>query len=202
MKKDGELSHEQLRVKLKISKRKAAWMLQNGVIPCRIVDAPTHLRYYVKEEDLRAYMKQSVTEGKKEFIRGQFSSRNKDAPETEEASGAEISEFAYLSRKDRNKFERILEKRLAIYPDAMIVKRVVDIIGYSEKTIRWHINKGRIFTILQDRKFLVSKHSLIKFLASDKGFAMQSKSEWHEKAIKWFIEKMNKLRKGLEKSSF
>ena len=59
----------------------------------------------------------------------------------------------------------MLEKRLAIYPDAITVKRVVDIIGYSEKTIRWHINKGRIFTILQDRKYLVSKFSLIKFLA-------------------------------------
>ena len=80
MKKNGELSLEQLRQKLHISKRKAAWMLQNGVIPCRIVDTPTHLRYYVSEEDLRAYMKQSVTESKKEFIRGQFSSRNKDAP--------------------------------------------------------------------------------------------------------------------------
>ena len=30
------------------------------------------------------------------------------------------------------------------------------------------------------------------FLASDKGFAMQPKSEWHEKAIKWFVEVMNK----------
>ena len=89
MKKNGELSLEQLRQKLHISKRKAAWMLQNGVIPCRIVDTPTHLRYYVKEEDLRAYMKQSVTESKKEFVRGQFSSRNKGAPEANEASGAE-----------------------------------------------------------------------------------------------------------------
>ena len=97
-----------------ISKRKAAWILQNGVIPCRIVDTPTHLRYYVKEEDLRAYMKQSITESKKEFIRGQFSSRNKDAPETDEASGDGISVFAFLSRKDRNKFERILEKRMKI----------------------------------------------------------------------------------------
>ena len=192
MKKDGELSLEQLRQKLHISKRKAAWMLQNGVIPCRIVDTPTHLRYYVKEEDLRAYMKQSITESKKEFTRGQFSSRNKDAPETDEASGDGISVYSYLSKKDRNKFERMLEKRLAIYPDAMTVKRVVDIIGYSEKTIRWHINKGRIFTILQDRKFLVSKFSLIKFLASDKGFAMQPKSEWHEKAIRWFIKEMYK----------
>ena len=192
MKKDGELSLEQLRQKLHISKRKAAWMLQNGVIPCRIVDTPTHLRYYVKEEDLRAYMKRSITESKKEFTRGQFSSRNKDAPEANEASGDGISVYSYLSKKDRNKFERMLEKRLAIYPDAMTVKRVVDIIGYSDKTIRWHINKGRIFTILQDRKFLVSKYSLIKFLASDKGFAMQPKSEWHEKAIRWFIKEMYK----------
>ena len=33
---------------------------------------------------------------------------------------------------------------------------------------------------------------IIKFLASDKGFAMQPKSEWHEKAIRWFIKEMYK----------
>ena len=111
-------------------------------------------------------MKQSITESKKEFIRGQFSSRNKDSPEANEAaSGAEISVFAYLSRKDRNKFERMLEKRLAIYPDALSVYRVAKIIGYSERTIRWHIAKGRLFATLQERKYLVSKCSLIKFLA-------------------------------------
>ena len=192
MKKKGELSLEQLRQKLHISKRKAAWMLNNGVIPCRIVNTPTHLRYYVSEEDLRAYMKQSITESKKEFVRGQFSSRNKNAPETNEVSGDEINVYSYLSKKERNKFERMLEKRLAIYPDVMDIKRIVSIIGYTDRTIRWHIGKGRIFAIIQDRKYLVSKYSLIKFLASDKGFAMQPKSEWHEKAIKWFVEVMNK----------
>ena len=192
MKKDGELSLEQLRQKLHISKRKAAWMLQNGVIPCRIVDTPTHLRYYVKEEDLRAYMKQSITESKKEFTKGQLSSRNKESPETDEASGDGISVYSYLSKRDRNKFERILEKRLAIYPDALSVYRVAKIIGYSERTIRWHIAKGRLFVTLKENKYLVSKYSLIKFLASDKGFAMQPKSEWHEKAIRWFREVMNK----------
>ena len=192
MKKNGELSLEQLRQRLHISKRKAAWMLNNGVIPCRIVNTPTHLRYYVSEEDLRAYMKQSITESRKEFIRGQFSSRNKNAPETNEVSGDEINVYSYLSKKERNKFERMLEKRLAIYPDVMDIKRIVSIIGYTDRTIRWHIGKGRIFAIIQDRKYLVSKYSLIKFLASDKGFAMQSKSEWHEKAIRWFIEVMNK----------
>ena len=192
MKKNGELSLEQLRQRLHISKRKAAWMLNNGVIPCRIVNTPTHLRYYVCEEDLRAYMKQSITESRKEFIRGQFSSRNKNAPETNEVSGDEINVYSYLSKKERNKFERMLEKRLAIYPDVMDIKRIVSIIGYTDRTIRWHIGKGRIFAIIQDRKYLVSKYSLIKFLASDKGFAMQPKSEWHEKAIRWFIKEMYK----------
>ena len=192
MKKNGELSLEQLRQKLHISKRKAAWMLNNGVIPCRIVNTPTHLRYYVSEVDLRASMEQSITESKKEFIRGQFSSRNKNAPETNEVSGDEINVYSYLSKKERNKFERMLEKRLAIYPDVMDIKRIVSIIGYTDRTIRWHISKGRIFAIIQDRKYLVSKYSLIKFLASDKGFAMQPKSEWHEKAIRWFIKEMYK----------
>ena len=192
MKKNGELSLEQLRQRLHISKRKAAWMLNNGVIPCRIVNTPTHLRYYVSEEDLRAYMKQSITESRKEFIRGQFSSRNKNAPETNEVSGDEINVYSYLSKKERNKFERMLEKRLAIYPDVMDIKRIVSIIGYTDRTIRWHISKGRIFAIIQDRKYLVSKYSLIKFLASDKGFAMQPKSEWHEKAIKWFAKEVYK----------
>ena len=202
MKKNSELSLEQLRQRLHISKRKAAWMLNNGVIPCRIVNTPTHLRYYVSEEDLRAYMNQSITESKKEFIWGQFSSRNKNAPETNEVSGDEINVYSYLSKKERNKFERMLEKRLAIYPDVMDIKRIVSIIGYTDRTIRWHIGKGRIFAIIQDRKYLVSKYSLIKFLASDKGFAMQPKSEWHEKAIKWFIREMYKWRKELERAPF
>ena len=97
-----------------------------------------------------------------------------------------------LNKKSRNKLERILEKRLAIYPDALSVYRVAKIIGYSERTIRWHIAKGRLFVTLQESKYLMSKYSLIKFLASDRGFAMQPKSEWHEKAIKWFIEVMHK----------
>ena len=84
-------------------------MLQSGVIPCRIVDIPTHLRYYVKE-DLKEYMSRSITESKKEFTRGQFSSRNKESPEADEASGDGISVYSYLSKKDRNKFERMLEK--------------------------------------------------------------------------------------------
>ena len=41
---------------------------------------------------------------------------------------------------------------------------------------------------------LREKINLFKKIANVKlrGFAMQPKSEWHEKAIKWFIDVMNK----------
>ena len=94
--------------------------------------------------------------------------------------------------KSQGYFAFINKNKIAIYPDVLSVKRISEIIGYSESTIRWRIAKGGLFATLQDRKYLVSKYSLIKFLASDKGFAMQPKSEWHEKAIRWFIEVMNK----------
>ena len=130
-------------------------------------------------------MKQSVTESKKEFIRGQFSSRNKDAPQTEEACGAEISVFAYLSRKDRNKFERILEKRLAIYPDAMDINRVAKITGYSRTTILRRVRNGDIFAVMMNDEYILSKESVIEFFASDKAFRIYDKSKWHEKAIEY-----------------
>ena len=112
MKKNGELSLEQLRQKLHISKRKAAWMLQNGVIPCRTVDAPTHLRYYVSEEDLRAYMKQSLTE---KFIQGQFSSRKEKSLPLEMGGRDHNSVNIVLTSNERAMFIHLLEKRMETY---------------------------------------------------------------------------------------
>ena len=49
----GEIiSLEQLYKMLHISKRKAAWMLQNGIIPCEIRPTKTH-RYVIQMEDVQ-----------------------------------------------------------------------------------------------------------------------------------------------------
>ena len=61
----GEIiSLEQLYKMLHISKRKAAWMLQNGIIPCEIRNTPTH-KYSVRKEDVLAYMAKSEREKRK-----------------------------------------------------------------------------------------------------------------------------------------
>ena len=137
-------------------------------------------------------MNRSITESRKEFIRGQFSSRKEKSLPLEKGGRDHNNVNIVLTSNERAMFIHLLEKRMEIYPDAMDIKRIVSIIGYTDRTIRWHIGKGRIFAIIQDRKYLVSKYSLIKFLASDKGFAMQPKSEWHEKAIRWFLKEMYK----------
>ena len=187
MKKNGELSLEQLRQKLHISKRKAAWMLQNGVIPCRIVDTPTHIRYYVKE-DLRAYMKQSVTESKKEFIRGQFSSRKENSLPLDMGGRDHNNVNIVLTSNERAMFTHLLEKRMEIYPDAMDINRVAKITGYSRTTMLRRVRDGDIFAAMMNDEYVISKASVIEFFASDKAFRIYNKSKWHEKAIAWFVK--------------
>ena len=161
MKKNGELSLEQLRQRLHISKRKAAWMLNNGVIPCRIVNTPTHLRYYVSEDDLNEYLSKPQAERSREIPVGVFSSRKEKSLPLEKGGRDHNSINIVLTSNERAMFIHLLEKRMEIYPDALSVYRVAKIIGYSERTIRWHINKGRLFVTLQDRKYLVSKYLMI-----------------------------------------
>ena len=84
MKKNGELSLEQLRQKLHISKRKAAWMLQNGIIPCEIRNTPTH-KYSVRKEDVLAYMTKSEREKRKEIPVGIFNAKKTNNPRRTES---------------------------------------------------------------------------------------------------------------------
>ena len=62
MLKDGEISLEQLYKMLHISKRKAAWMLQNGIIPCEIRPTKTH-RYVIQMEDVQVYLRKKRSYG-------------------------------------------------------------------------------------------------------------------------------------------
>ena len=190
MKKNGELSLEQLRQRLHISKRKAAWMLQNGVIPCRIVDTPTHLRYYVKEEDLKAYFAKSQSERSREIPVGIFSSRREKSLPLEKGGRDHNSVNIRLTSNERAMFTHLLEKRMEIYPDAMDINRVAKITGYSRTTILRKVQNGDIFAVMMNDEYILSKESVIEFFASDKAFKIYDKSKWHEKAIQWYIKEM------------
>ncbi len=163
-------------------------MLQNGAMPCRIVDTRAHLRYYVKEEDLREYMKGSITESKKESTRGQFSSRKEKSLPLEMGGRDHNSVNITLTSEERELFAHLLEKRMEIYPDAMDINRVAKITGYSRTTILRRVGGGDIFAVMMNDEYIISKASVIEFFASDKAFRIYDKSKWHEKAINHFVK--------------
>ena len=69
------LSLENIRVILRISKRKAAWMLHNGYIKCTINEKKTR-NYQIKIEDLFEYIdKAESLDPSIQFPSGLFSSR-------------------------------------------------------------------------------------------------------------------------------
>ena len=74
MLKEGEISLEQLYKMLHISKRKAAWMLNNGIIPCQIRPTKTH-RYIILREDVEAYLQKKRVERRKEIPVGIFNAK-------------------------------------------------------------------------------------------------------------------------------
>ena len=188
MKKSGELSLEQLRQRLHISKRKAAWILQNGVIPCRIVDTPTHIRYYVKEEDLKKYLAKSPSERSREIPVGVFSSRKEKSLPLEMGGRDHNNVNIVMTSNERAMFIHLLEKRMEIYPDAMDINRVAKITGYSRTTILRRVQNGDMFAVMMNDEYVLSKSGVIEFFASDKAFRIYNKSKWHEKAIAWLIK--------------
>ena len=190
MKKNGELSLEQLRQKLHISKRKAAWMLQNGVIPCRIVDIPTHLRYYVSEKDLERYLAKPRAERSRGIPVGVLSSRKEKSLPLEKGGKDHNSINIVLTSNERAMFIHMIEKRMEIYPDAMDINRVAKITGYSRTTILRRVQNGDMFAVMINDEYVLSKAGLIEFFASDKSFRIYNKSKWHEKVIEYLWKRL------------
>ena len=68
------ITKEQLYKLLHISKRKAKWMLDEGIIPCQNRCTKTHT-YLIRMEDVRTYLSRPDAERQRELPTGQFNAR-------------------------------------------------------------------------------------------------------------------------------
>ena len=188
----GEIiSLEQLYKMLHISKRKAAWMLQNGIIPCEIRNTPTH-KYSVRKEDVLAYMAKSDREKRKEIPVGIFNAKKTNNPRRTESPdsdcGGYFDDTNYKLRgKERALFKEMLEDLLSAVPDTLTVDEVTELTGYHRRTILWYVQRKYIYAVNIMGKYYISKHSIINYLATDKAFKNTQKSEWHMNIIKAII---------------
>ena len=190
----GEIiSLEQLYKMLHISKRKAAWMLQNGIITCEIRNTPTH-KYSIRKEDALAYIARSEHEKRSEIPVGIFNAKKTNNPRRTESSvsdcGGYFDDTHYKLRgKERARFNNMLEDLLSAVPDTLTVDEVVKPTGYSRKTILRYVQRKYIYAVNIMGKYYISKHSIIKYLATDKAFKNTQKTYWHIAVIEQFLEK-------------
>ena len=189
--KNGEIiSLEQLYKMLHISKRKAAWMLQNGIIPCEIRNTPTH-KYSIRKEDVLAYIAKSDREKRKEIPVGIFNAKKTNNPRRTESPGSDCGGYFddtnyKLRGKERARFKEMLEDLLSAVPDTLTVDEVAELTGYHRRTILRYVQRKYIYAVNIMGKYYISKQSIINYLATDKAFKNTQKSEWHITVIEDF----------------
>ena len=187
------MSLEQLYKMLHISKRKASWMLQNGIIPCEIRPTKTH-RCVIQMEDVQVYLRKKRSTRRKEIPVGIFNAKptkqrvviNNNRP----MDSVDIGEcFVTIADECRDAFRAHVERRLRYFPDALTADKAAEIIGYSPHTVLSYIRQKRIFAVQISGKYILPKTAIVDFLTDDFAFEIVHKSTWHMNTILLFAEK-------------
>ena len=193
MLKEGEISLEQLYKMLHISKRKAAWMLNNGIIPCQIRPTKTH-RYIILREDVEAYLQKKRVERRKEIPVGIFNAKptkqtvvinNHHPMDTVNVMDCYIT----IADECKDEFKAHVEKRLKYFPDAITADKAGEIMGYARNTVIAYIQQKHLFAVQISGKYIIPKSALAEFLVTDFAFEIVHKSTWHMNTILQFVEK-------------
>lgn len=189
---EGEISLEQLYKMLHVSKRKAAWMLQNGIIPCRIRSTATH-RYIIRLEDVEIYLQKQKKARREEIPVGIFNAKPRKREvllNRQPVDPVTIAEcYITLSDECKDAFRAHVEKRLRYTADALDIDTAAEIIGYSRGMVLSHIQPKHIDAVRIGGKYIISKAAIVDFLVSDIAFGIVNKSAWHMNTILMFSNK-------------
>ena len=188
----GEISLEQLYKMLHISKRKASWMLNNGIIPCRIRPTKTH-RYVVLLEDVEIYLQKQRKARREEIPVGIFNAkpRKREVLLNRQPVDTVTIAVCYITLADDCKevFRAHVENRLRYTADALDIDTTAEIIGYSRGMVLSHIQQKHIDAVRISGKYIISKVAIVDFLVSDIAFGIVHKSAWHMNTILMFSNK-------------
>ena len=171
---DEFLSGDQVRIILHISKRKAAWMFQNGYIPCVDTGMKTR-RYMVRRADLEQFIV-DLHEHPERFHTpiGIFTSVN---PHDDDS----------LPKEFPPEFRPWLEARFWRYHLALTLDEVADITGYNVNTIHRWVNNGTLRSAQIQGDIIVPREWLVDFYCSN-GYRMTGMCRKHKKLLLKFLK--------------
>lgn len=151
------LSLEQVRCILHISKRKAAWLLQNGHIGCTIGEKKTR-QYYVLRSELITYV-EKCSEGKASSIPyGIFSTQKIPSPRKEKAIKISQTTITNLKIELRAKWSKS--------PTVLTTTQAAKLVGCSNATInKWMKNEDGLRFVRSQNGIFTTKEWLIDYFA-------------------------------------
>ena len=170
-----------------ISKRKARWLLENGVIPCEDSGKKTR-RFKIKLDDVIEFLEL------------------RDAGLLDDVMPVGIfssDEYGYPPRQPRTRLDNGALQAFLLdcwvdAPDMLTIPQTASLCGYSVTTlVRWF--QKELFAGIRYRgMILISKESLAEWLASDRGQSIQQQSTTHQELIEEFqIQEIEQKNSGM-----
>ena len=172
------LSLENIRCILRISKRKAAWMLQHGIIKCEISEKQTK-QYRIRMDDLFDYL-DKFEQGDPSVMTpiGKFNAKKVKNPRPPQEVLPSI-----MFAKPPDDFRLWLEDEWYKESDLLLSKDMGRITGYDRHTIqRWFVEK-RLRSVWTQSQLISTKTWLIDFYCED-AYAIVRKSDTHIELMK------------------
>lgn len=175
------LSLEDVRCILHISKRKAAWILQNGIIKCEIGQKKTK-QYKVKVEDLFSYLdKAEHGDSSVSVPVGLFNAKK------------------LIGKKQRNKpittrtplkkpikaFRAWLADKWEKENEMLLTSDISQLTGYTQQTVQRWMEQGKLRSVKAKNKLVAAKEWLIDFYC-DEAYKIFQKSEKHSELLELF----------------
>lgn len=170
------ISKDQLYRICHISKRKARWLLENGVIPCEDSGKQTR-RFRIRLEDVITFLEQQDAGLLLEKIPvGIFSSgvHSSAQPRQTLDSGALCA---------------FLLERWADAPDMLTAQQAASLCGYRSATINNWIGKGLVAAVRCRGRNLIPKESLAEWLASREAQLFSNHSAQYAELLEEFQAK-------------
>jgi excisionase family DNA binding protein len=160
-----------------VSKKTAAHLLDNGLVPC-INSGKKTRKYKINLEDVIVYLET------REEDPGQFAApygwyKTKMKPGTKRL---------VLSKDNIRKIKLYFKNLISVYPDVMSVNQVSDVTGYSTTTILKWISKGMLKCFNMGNRFVVPKTYLMEFLSGPDFMQTLVHSKYEKERLMKFLD--------------
>ena len=172
------LSLENIRCILRISKRKAAWMLQHGIIKCEISEKKTK-QYRVRKRDLFEYL-DKLEQGDPSVLTpiGRFNTKEPKKPRVPQEVLPSI-----MFAKPPDDFRSWLEDEWYKVSDLLLTQDIAQLTGYDKNSVQRWIAEKRLRSVRTQNQLISTKTWLIDFYCED-AYKIVRKSDAHIKLMK------------------